>query len=45
MAGQVDIIISKQAIKEITDATEKLEVLHQKILQVNKSGEIGRAHV
>jgi len=42
MAGQVDIIISKQAIKEITDATAKLELLHQKILEVNIAGSKGK---
>ena len=38
MAGQVDVIISKQAIKEIQIATAQLEQLRIKILQVNKAG-------
>ena len=38
MAGQVDIIISKQAMAEITTATEKLETLRLKVLEVNKAG-------
>ena len=37
MAGQVDVIISKQAIKEIQIATAQLEQLRIKILQVNKA--------
>lgn len=38
MAGQVDVIVSKKAIDEIKRATEELNKLHAKILQVNKSG-------
>jgi len=38
MAGQVDIIISKQAIAEIDSATAKLETLRLKLLDVNKAG-------
>jgi tape measure domain-containing protein len=38
MAGQVDIIISKQAMAEIETATAKLETLRLKVLEVNKAG-------
>ena len=38
MAGQVDIIISKQAMAEIETATAKLEKLRLKLLEVNKAG-------
>lgn len=38
MAGQVDIIISKQAMAEIETATAKLEALRLKVLEVNKAG-------
>ena len=38
MAGQVDIIISKQAMAEIETATAKLENLRLKVLEVNKAG-------
>ena len=38
MAGQVDIIISKQAMAEIDSATAKLEALRLKLLDVNKAG-------
>ena len=38
MAGQVDIIISKQAMAEIETATAKLETLRLKVLEVNRAG-------
>jgi len=41
MAGQVDVIISEKARREIADATVRLETLHRKILQVNKAGAKG----
>jgi len=38
MAGQVDVIVSKKAIAEIEKATQELNKLHNKILQINKAG-------